>query len=409
MLLQDAAGTASAASQAPKSLRAFSNGALTYSARFWFGVTLAGQVAFGLYILVFYGLSIFHGTLGDRTRFEHHGYVAGDALGNLSVAVHLLLGAIINLSGALQLVPGIRNRAPAFHRWNGRVFIGGSVLAASAGLYLIWFRGGVGDLAQHLASTLDAVLIIAFAALALRTAMQRKISVHRRWALRLFMVVGGVWFFRIGFFLWVALFGSAGFDPASFSGPALTIWTYAEYLVPLAILELYLFAQDRRSVALRFGAASVVVAGTLVMVAGLLVVAAGAWAPAIAQAYQNRTPIVEPLAATIRTRGVDAALRQYGDLKRKAPTAFDFSESQLNALGYQLIGAGKYKDAIQILALNVAVYPHSSNVYDSLGEAYMDDGDVAPAIANYRKSLALNPKNANAVKRLAKLGAAPSP
>jgi Flp pilus assembly protein TadD len=40
-----------------------------------------------------------------------------------------------------------------------------------------------------------------------------------------------------------------------------------------------------------------------------------------------------------------------------------------------------------------------------LGEAYMEHGDRELAIANYRKSLALNPNNTNAVAVLKKLGA----
>jgi cytochrome c-type biogenesis protein CcmH/NrfG len=34
-------------------------------------------------------------------------------------------------------------------------------------------------------------------------------------------------------------------------------------------------------------------------------------------------------------------------------------------------------------------------VYDSLGEAYMKKGEKELAIANYQKSLELNPDNAN--------------
>jgi predicted Zn-dependent protease len=74
-------------------------------------------------------------------------------------------------------------------------------------------------------------------------------------------------------------------------------------------------------------------------------------------------------------------------------------------LGYQLIGTKKFNEAIRILQLNVEAYPQSSNVYDSLGEAYMDDGDKPQAIANYEKSLQLNPKNGNAVVILQKLNA----
>ena len=53
--------------------------------------------------------------------------------------------------------------------------------------------------------------------------------------------------------------------------------------------------------------------------------------------------------------------------------------------------------------MNVEAYPQSANAYDSLGESYMDAGDKAQAITNYKKSLQLNPKNANAVSWLKKL------
>ena len=74
-------------------------------------------------------------------------------------------------------------------------------------------------------------------------------------------------------------------------------------------------------------------------------------------------------------------------------------------MGYQLIRAKKFKDAIRILQLNTEAYPQSGNVYDSLGEAYMDDGNKPQAIANYQKSLQLNPKNGGAVQMLQKLNA----
>jgi len=68
-----------------------------------------------------------------------------------------------------------------------------------------------------------------------------------------------------------------------------------------------------------------------------------------------------------------------------------------------LFGPENTKEAIRIFQLNVEAYPRSSNVYDSLGEAYMDDGNKAAAIRNYQKSLELNAKNRNAVVMLQKL------
>jgi cytochrome c-type biogenesis protein CcmH/NrfG len=52
-----------------------------------------------------------------------------------------------------------------------------------------------------------------------------------------------------------------------------------------------------------------------------------------------------------------------------------------------------------------SLHPQSGNAYDSLAEAYMDEGDKAEAIANYEKSLQLNPKNDNAFKTLQRLKA----
>jgi tetratricopeptide (TPR) repeat protein len=77
----------------------------------------------------------------------------------------------------------------------------------------------------------------------------------------------------------------------------------------------------------------------------------------------------------------------------------------LNRLGYQLIAMKRLTEAIEILKLNVEIFPMSSNAYDSLAEAYMDNGDKDPAIKNYKKSLELDPTNANAVEMLRKLNA----
>jgi tetratricopeptide (TPR) repeat protein len=78
-------------------------------------------------------------------------------------------------------------------------------------------------------------------------------------------------------------------------------------------------------------------------------------------------------------------------------------EANLNTSGYDLIAAKKVKDAIEVFKLNVKLNPNSSNVYDSLGEAYMLDGDKGEAIKNYEKSISLNPQNENAKTALAKL------
>jgi Flp pilus assembly protein TadD len=51
----------------------------------------------------------------------------------------------------------------------------------------------------------------------------------------------------------------------------------------------------------------------------------------------------------------------------------------------------KIAAAIAVFKANVEMYPQSSNVYNCLGEAYMANGEKELAIANYKKSLELNP------------------
>ncbi len=116
-----------------------------------------------------------------------------------------------------------------------------------------------------------------------------------------------------------------------------------------------------------------------------------------------RMPIAEELAKTIKDKGIEAGLAQYHELKANQKTVYDFSEPELNRLGYQLLQSGKLKEAIEIFALNVEQYPEAFNTYDSLGEAYMNAGDTRLAIQNYKKSLELNPQNSNAKDMLARL------
>ena len=76
-------------------------------------------------------------------------------------------------------------------------------------------------------------------------------------------------------------------------------------------------------------------------------------------------------------------------------------ESSVNQLGYLLLYTIEDLDmAVEMLKLNVTNYPASSNVYDSLGEAYLVRGDNILAIDNYEKSLVLDPDNENAKQQL---------
>jgi CubicO group peptidase (beta-lactamase class C family) len=118
--------------------------------------------------------------------------------------------------------------------------------------------------------------------------------------------------------------------------------------------------------------------------------------------------ITSRLEKTINEKGVAAGIAEYRDLKAKESATYDFSEPELNNLGYRLLRAGKTKDAVEIFKLNVEMYPQGFNTYDSLAEAYESVNERDLAVTNYKKSIELNPKNTSAVERLKRLEQGPA-
>ena len=124
-------------------------------------------------------------------------------------------------------------------------------------------------------------------------------------------------------------------------------------------------------------------------------------------AWPGRTPWVPGVVDTVwlvtQEKGLDAGLAEYQRMRTARP-ASDFRPAQLNTLGYQLLSDGRVEDAVRVFQLNVEFYPQDANAYDSLGEAHMAARRNAEAIANYKKSLELDPRNENAVTMLKMLG-----
>jgi CubicO group peptidase (beta-lactamase class C family) len=99
---------------------------------------------------------------------------------------------------------------------------------------------------------------------------------------------------------------------------------------------------------------------------------------------------------TVVEKGLDEAKKLYYETRKTRPA--DLDEPTINRVGYSLMNAKKYKEAIEVLKLNVEAYPESANVYDSLAEAYMNNGDKELAITYYKKVLEMIPKDTKADK-----------
>ena len=78
-------------------------------------------------------------------------------------------------------------------------------------------------------------------------------------------------------------------------------------------------------------------------------------------------------------------------------------QSSINQKGYELLRQESRAMAIAVFKCNAQAYPGSANVYDSLGEAYLANGDIQLAIDSYRRALALEPGLESAKRALEKI------
>lgn len=256
------------------------NRALQGAIALWCGAAILGQLLFAAYVALFYGGALWRGTPEHWNKVLPNGYVAGDTVSNAALGTHMLFAAVIMVCGGLQLLPWLRRAAPRLHRWTGRIYVTLAVLASLTGLYMTWFRGDSRRLVQHIGISIAALLILLCAALAVHYARQRHFTQHRRWALRLFLVVGAVWFFRVGLMFWIAVNqGPVGFDPKTFTGPFLNFLSFAQYLVPLAMLELTMRVREHGGAAARLAVAALLLVLTAAMAVGIGVAAMWMWLP----------------------------------------------------------------------------------------------------------------------------------
>jgi len=87
----------------------------------------------------------------------------------------------------------------------------------------------------------------------------------------------------------------------------------------------------------------------------------------------------------------------------KNPGSYEATERDFNRLGYQFLRLQKNDNSLQTFASATLIFPKSSNIYDSYGEALLQCGKKDDAIKMYQKSVELNPDNENGKKVLKEL------
>ena len=246
-----------------------------------FGIGVIGQLLFVYYIIVFYGTNALNGSYEIINERVGHGIIDGDPMGNLAFGIHVFLAALITLGGPIQFIAWIRMNYPTFHRWNGRIYYVLAFLISAAGLYMNFSRGAHGGTPGAFGNGLNAVLIMTFSVMAWRTAMQKDFKAHKKWAIRAFLMVSGVWFFRMGYGIWILLTGFTAIGTsADLTGPFDRFLSFGHSLVPLLIIETYFWVKTQESLKVKRLAIAGLGLLSILLIAGIGMVMMIFWAPA---------------------------------------------------------------------------------------------------------------------------------
>jgi predicted Zn-dependent protease len=108
-----------------------------------------------------------------------------------------------------------------------------------------------------------------------------------------------------------------------------------------------------------------------------------------------------PVCQALQAGGIEAAFHYYTEIKDNQEYFFDGDE--LVSLVYQLIGVQKIDLAIQVLKLNLLVFPKHTSSWVLLAKLYLRQEDRPQAEAALREARALAPNSKTVAELLTKV------
>ena len=248
----------------------------------WFIIASLGLLLFSYYMIRHYLGNAASGNLESWAESSLKGYQSDDPVGNIFFALHIILAIIISMGGFIQFIPFLRKNHVKIHRYNGMLFIITAILISLGGLYLTWIRGASTTFVGAIAITINALLIMFTAIKTWNAAKSKKFGAHRKWAMRVFLLANGVWFFRIGFMAWILINQGQKWSTNNLDGPFDYFWAFANYLIPLAILEVYFKIAEANNIRAKRTFAFSMIILCLLTVGGILATYFFMWQPIIA-------------------------------------------------------------------------------------------------------------------------------
>lgn len=112
-----------------------------------------------------------------------------------------------------------------------------------------------------------------------------------------------------------------------------------------------------------------------------------------------------PISRALAEGGIEAAYARHAELKAKNDDEFYFDEDELLNLSLQLFSAKKIDLAIDVLGLNIHVYPGYVESYIEQAKLYLHKGEPSTAKERLLKAQSIQPDNAAVAGMLEKIRA----
>ena len=107
--------------------------------------------------------------------------------------------------------------------------------------------------------------------------------------------------------------------------------------------------------------------------------------------------------------GGEAAVAAAKQLSTANPDSYVVDEHEVDTAGITALLLDRPRDALALLRWNAERFPNSANAWDDVAWTYLVMGDRVRAIENFKRELALDPKNAAVATFVTDLAALPSP
>ena len=200
---------------------------------------------FGLYILASYVGAMSDGDMERWNQALPRLYAPGHRAATAGIGAHFIAGGIILALGFIQFVERIRLRAPAVHRWLGRLYVAAAIVTGLGGTLYILLRGTIGGMVMDVGFGLYGLLTVLCAERTYHHARTRQWDAHRAWALRLLALALGSWLYRIEYGFWLMFTDGAG-HTRDFHGPFDQVMAFFFFIPNLILVELMLRSAHRR-------------------------------------------------------------------------------------------------------------------------------------------------------------------